>query len=210
MPWTPRNLARKAQSLRAATRAAQRESSDEAAVVRLIGHCGIRVGHGRGSTAGQPTFGATTLQGRHWDGKSLSFVGKSGVRNVCGVTDPSVTSALGAREAGPRDALFATTAGRVNRWLRRYRLTAKDFRTVGSNMAFARALAPDSPCGGLATVKQRVRCAVDRAAERLSHRPATARRSYLSAQLLQAAREGWTPDASETAEAEVTDWARHA
>lgn len=122
-----------------------KDKSEEALVLSLIMHTGIRPGSDEDTQAKVKAYGATTLEGRHVKkvdgGVMLHFIGKKGVENKIMVTDKNLVKVLleRAEKSGPDGRLFDTG----DRALLKHTsaldgggFKTKDFRTLlGTKMA---------------------------------------------------------------------------
>lgn len=114
-----------------------KDKSDEAAVLRLVRHTGIRPGSDADTGAEKQAYGATTLEGRHVKkgGAELHFVGKKGVDLKIPVKDPELVKELKARaeRAGPKGKLFDTDDSKLRSYVKSIvdrDFKPKDFRTL--------------------------------------------------------------------------------
>jgi DNA topoisomerase-1 len=162
-----------------------------AMIVRIIDHTAERVGNDGSANNGH--FGITGLQCRHAtlskNRVRLRYIGKSGVTQDKAFTDAAVASLLRKRMRyckNRTDSIFATRDGfkiradRVNRYLSRFGVTAKDIRGYLANRFIVRDLRRFS--GMLHGEKERHKvflASVRRVASKVGHQPATLRKHYL-------------------------------
>lgn len=167
------------------------KTREQAALLALIIHTGIRPG-GEGDTgADKKAFGATTLQGRHVyqkpDGTArLKFVGKKGVNLKLYVTDKSIAADLAQRadDAGHTGKLFPDTSahdllGYVKSVTGSDDIKTKDFRTLLANRIavaeVSKTKAPSDP----KSFKKTVKAIATKVAEKLGNTAAIALASYI-------------------------------
>jgi DNA topoisomerase IB len=161
-----------------------------AAVAAIIAETGLRPGSAGSATAGH--FGISTLRPEHvafeGDRARLTFVGKSGKKNVTTVEHPEVVAALREAVAHPQPDGALFPAGTAERAREMAGTKLKDFRTIIATRTAERALKdapkPPPPLTGDAKrdarlVARALRAASGVVAERLNNTPAVARASYI-------------------------------
>lgn len=164
---------------------------ENAAVMKLIHHTGIRPGSETDTGGEKQAYGATTLQGRHVvqdkEGNvSLQFVGKKGVDLNIPVEDKGVAKMLLERKAAAGDTgkLFKTSDSS----LRDYTHTLdggsfkpKDFRTLkGTQTALDEIKKNPAPASSMKEFKQRVRDIAKAVSQKLGNTPTIALQSYIN------------------------------
>jgi len=183
------------------TRLRQRVSTDlrrgderdqlTAAIVRIMDRTAARVGNDASASKGH--FGVTGLQCRHVSVKGnridLEYVGKSGVAQKKGFSDADVARVIGdclRRCRRGTSFVFVTSSGfrvkadRVNRYLSRYGVTAKDLRGYGANRFMVAALRKyRGQISGEKARKKAFMAELRKVAKKVGHTPATLRKHYL-------------------------------
>jgi DNA topoisomerase-1 len=145
-------------------------------------------------------FGVTGWQRGHLsfgrDGVTISYTGKSGVKQKKKVTDAAIKKALrDAYEAveGEEAPIFEweggkITASKVNAYLQAFDVTAKDLRGFHANNLLATALRDVRKKGGKlptdkkerkAVLKEEFKSALEETAQAIGHEAATLRSQYL-------------------------------
>src|SRR5512142_1873631 len=124
------------------------ETALTALAVALADHTFERVGNeasakGERTEDGEKHYGITTFLKDHVSfkgaGATISYVGKSGVKQKKSVTDASIVRALkNAYARAEADSLFSPAggkvdAGKVNAYLKKFDITAKDLRGFHAN-----------------------------------------------------------------------------
>lgn len=174
-----------------------------ALAVALIDSTYERVGNeesaaGNSNEKGEKHYGVTTWQKSHVSfgkGKAtIKYVGKSGVKHTKEVTDQSIVSALrDAYEGCEGDSLFChadakVDASKVNAYLKKFDITAKDLRGFHANRAMQDHLRAIRSKGGAlpedkkereAKLKKEFKEALEETAEEVGHEPSTLRSQYL-------------------------------
>jgi len=173
-----------------------------ALAVALIDQTAERVGGAAALKAdnedGRQHFGVTTWRKRHIQfGKAratITYVGKSGVKQVKTVDDPAVLRALKQAHGECKDDIFChddvtVTAEHVNQYLKQFGITAKDIRGLHANIGMKQALKRIRSRGGPLPedkkerdekLKQEFNEALEEVAESVGgHEPATLKNQYL-------------------------------
>lgn len=163
---------------------------ENASVMKLIHHTGIRPGSETDTGAEKQAYGATTLQGRHvhvdeHGAVSLKFVGKKGVDLNIPVDHAGTAQMLKERKAsaGDKGKLFHTDDAS----LRQYSHTLdggsfkpKDFRTLKGTETAMKELGDNPPrAKTIKEYKQRVMEVAKKVAEKLGNTPKIALQSYI-------------------------------
>ncbi len=169
-----------------------------ALAVALMDHTYERVGNDESAKDGH--VGVTGWCKKHvsFGPKSalIKYVGKSGVKHEKKITDPAIRTALkDAYEAveGDDDAILSwdgghVTASKVNDYLAKFDITAKDIRGFHANREMAERLRAARKAGGklpedkkkrAKKLKDEFLAALDDAAEAVGHEPSTLRSQYL-------------------------------
>jgi len=168
-----------------------------ALAVGLMDHTAERVGNDE-SAEERGHFGVTGWQKSHVSfgkGKAtVKYTGKSGVKQTKTVSDKSLVSALrDAHAACEGDDLFChdtvtVNATKVNGYLKKFEITAKDLRGLHANTVMQKELkAARSKGGKLATdpkerkeqLKKEFVAALEATAESVGHEPSTLKSQYL-------------------------------
>lgn len=170
-----------------------------ALVVALMDHTAERVGNEESAKDGH--FGVTGWQRKHLTlgakGATLRYVGKSGVKHEKKVTDKAILKALRdayneSKEDG--DCLFCWDGGKitaevVNKYLKPFKVTAKDIRGFHANTEMREALKAVRAKGGKlpedkkereAKLKEEFKEALELTAEEVGHEASTLRNQYLT------------------------------
>jgi len=174
------------------------EKSMTALVIALIDETFERVGNPQSAKDGH--FGVTGWRKKHVSfgpkGATITYTGKSGVDHVKKVTDPSVKSALrNAYEACDKDndSLFSgdwgsVTADKVNEYLERFDVTAKDLRGFHANRCLQENLKairskgkdlPEDKKEREKILKKEFLKALEETAEEVGHEASTLRSQYM-------------------------------
>lgn len=169
-----------------------------ALVVALIDHTYERVGNDGSADEGH--FGVTGWQKKHIKfnskGATIKYVGKSGVKHEKKVDDPAITKALkkAYEEADGDDGdLFTHEDGvvdakKVNAYLKKFDITAKDLRGLHANREMQERLKAVRSKGGKLSkdpkerekkLKEEFKEALEGAAEAVGHEAATLKTQYL-------------------------------
>jgi len=165
-----------------------------ALAVGLLDHTAERVGNKDSAKDGH--FGVTGWQKDHVKfsgGKAtVSYVGKSGVKQKKVVSDKALVRALkDASEACEEGDLFChevakVDASKVNKYLKKFEITAKDLRGLHANQAMQNKLKavrkgtlPTDPKERKALLKEEFKKALEETASEVGHEPATLRSQYL-------------------------------
>jgi DNA topoisomerase-1 len=164
------------------------DKHEEASVMKLIHHTGIRPGSNDDTGAKVKAYGATTLEGRHVvkDGNTvrLQYIGKKGVALDIHVTDPEICKDLLHRksQAGADGKLFGTSEGKVLDFVHGLDgggFKTKDFRTlVGTKTALREAAKMPKPTTKKEYIKQ-VNAVADLVAAKLGNTRTVALQSYI-------------------------------
>lgn len=166
-----------------------------ALAVGLMDHTAERVGNDE-SAEERGHFGVTGWQKSHVKfGKgsaTISYVGKSGVKQKKKVSDKALVSALKkAYDSCAEDDLFChesvkVTAAKVNEYLREFEVTAKDLRGLHANArmqeklrAIRKGELPKDPKERKKQLKEEFKKALEDTAESVGHTPATLKGQYL-------------------------------
>lgn len=172
-----------------------------ALAVALIDHTYERVGNegsakGESTESGEKHYGVTTWQKSHISfgrGKAtIKYVGKSGVKQTKDVTDKAIVSALkDAYEACGEDGLFCYDSGKVdakkvNAYLKKFDITAKDLRGFHANSEMMTRLKkirsgklPEDKKEREKQLKEEFKQALEETAEAVGHEASTLRSQYL-------------------------------
>lgn len=165
-----------------------------ALAVALIDHTFERVGNEGSADEGH--FGVTGWRKSHvtfGKGKAtIKYVGKSGVKQTKTVTDEAVLAALkDAHEGAEDDAIFthaegSTDAPKVNAYLKKFDITAKDIRGYHANREMREALKagrsgklPEDKKEREKVLKKEWKKALESTAKAVGHEPATLGNQYL-------------------------------
>lgn len=173
------------------------ETALTALAVALIDHTYERVGND-GSAEERGHYGVTGWQRSHISfGKgraTIRYVGKSGVKQKKTVTDARILAALkDAYEGCEGDEIFTYSlgkvdAGKVNEYLKKFDITAKDLRGFHANREMQTALRevrtsagalPDDPKAREDQLKKEFKQALKRTSEAVGHEAETLRNQYL-------------------------------
>lgn len=171
-----------------------------ALAVALMDHTAERVGNAASKEGdnedGKPHFGVTTWQKSHvkFSGGSatISYIGKSGVKQKKTVSDKSILSALRqAYDDCEEGDLFCHTDGtvdstKVNAYLKDFDITAKDIRGYHANDGMRAALKkvrsgklPEDKKKREEQLKKEFKKALEEVAGELGHEPSTLKNQYL-------------------------------
>jgi len=161
---------------------------EEAAVLRLIMHTGIRPGSENETGGAKKAYGATTLRSYHVTGDEdnvrLKFVGKKGVNISVKVSDPEIKKDLLSRKekAGLKEPIFNTSSGKLLEYTHSKdggAFKTKDFRTLlGTRIATAMVSKMRSPKTEK-DYKKSVREVADKVAKQLGNTRIVALQSYI-------------------------------
>lgn len=190
------------EKLRAKVRKDMRSEDPEtkltALAVALIDETAERVGNETSADeAGH--FGVTGWQRQHVSfgkgGCTISYVGKSGVKQSKSVKDAGIRKALrDAYEAGDSDEAQilsweggSVTASKVNKYLESFDISAKDLRGLQANVrmrtklkAGRKGALPEDKKERTQKLKDEFKAALEETAEEIGHTPAMLRSSYLT------------------------------
>ena len=166
-----------------------------ALAVALIDHTYERVGNDQSAEEGH--VGVTGWQRNHISfgkGKAtIKYVGKSGVGQKKTVTDKAILTALrdAYEAAGDGDSIFEHNTGKVdaskvNAYLKRFNVTAKDIRGLHANREMREALKvirkgalPGDPKERKAQLKEEWKKALEETSKKVGHEASTLRSQYL-------------------------------
>lgn len=165
-----------------------------ALAVGLIDHTAERVGNDESAKDGH--FGVTGWQKNHVKfsrGKAIvTYVGKSGVKQKKTITDKALVRALhDAVEGCDGDGIFChetakVDASKVNSYLKKFGITAKDIRGLHANQAMRDKLKsirkgelPSDPKERKKQLKEEFMKALEETAAEVGHEPSTLRSQYL-------------------------------
>lgn len=173
-----------------------------ALAVALIDHTYERVGNsesakGNTTDSGEKHFGVTTWKRNHISfgkgGATVSYVGKSGVKQKKKITDKAIVTALkNAYEGCEDDDIFCHGAGRVdatkvNSYLKKFGITAKDLRGFHANDQMRDALKaarkgklPEDKKERAAQLKKEWKEALEATADAVGHEASTLASQYLT------------------------------
>ena len=173
-----------------------------ALAVALIDETYERVGNdesasGEATEDGKGHFGVTGWQKNHVSfgrgGATIKYVGKSGVKQHKSVKDKAIVQALrNAYEACAGDCIFEhdtgkVTASKVNAYLKKFDITAKDLRGFHANLLLREALKkvrsgalPEDRKEREIKLKKEFKEALEIVAEDIGHEPSTLRSQYLT------------------------------
>lgn len=168
-----------------------------ALAVGLMDHTAERVGNDE-SAEERGHFGVTGWQKGHVSfgkGKAtISYTGKSGVKQKKSVTEKALVSALkDAHAACEGDDIFChdtgkVTAAKVNAYLKKFDITAKDLRGLHANTVMQESLKvarkaggelPSDPKKRKAQLTKEFKKALAETAEAVGHEPSTLKSQYL-------------------------------
>lgn len=167
-----------------------------ALVVSLIDHTAERIGNEGSAEDGH--FGVTGWQRNHISfgkGKAtVRYVGKSGVKQKKTVTDKAILSALrdAYEAAGEDEPIFQhdmgkVTAEKVNKYLSRFDITAKDLRGYHANLtmrenlkAIRKGTLPEGRKEREAQLKKEWKRALELTADHVGHESSTLESQYLT------------------------------
>lgn len=168
-----------------------------ALAVALIDHTYERIGND-GSAEERGHYGVTGWQKSHISfGKgraTIRYIGKSGVKQKKTVTDAKILAALkDAYEGCEGDEIFTHSLGKVgaskvNAYLKKFDVTAKDLRGFHANLEMQKALRdirssagalPEDPKAREEQLKKEFKQALKRTSEAVGHEAATLRNQYL-------------------------------
>jgi len=195
-------LRHKIEDVRAKVKKDMKSSDPEkmltALAIALMDHTFERVGNDESAKDGH--FGVTGWQRKHIsfgkDGVTVTYVGKSGVKQKKKVTDPAIKKALrDAYEASDDEnaSIFEyeggkVTAEKVNEYLDEFDITAKDIRGMHANVEMQDRLREVRKKGGKLPedkkkrekqLKDEFKEALEATADAVGHEPATLKGQYL-------------------------------
>lgn len=166
-----------------------------ALIIRLIDLGHFRVGTEKYSIE-NGTFGISTIRKDHigfeGDKAKFEFVGKKGVEWNVQISEPLCIKALKELNEmifNDDDKLFrfrekgqvkVVTAYMVDRYLEKYGVTAKDFRTYHATRIFAKVLYNMGTTESKKGVRKNIKKAVEVTAERLGHTTSICRSTYIN------------------------------
>jgi len=162
------------------------ELKNIATVVALIDETYERVGNP--ASAGEDHFGVTTWRKKHvtFSGSTakIKYKGKGGVDQEKTVTSSPVVSELKAvcKNIKKNDELFPdVSAGKVNEYLKSYKITAKDIRGLHANEEMRKALkkAKSSETDTEKKRKEEFKDALEETAKLVGHTANTLKNQYL-------------------------------
>ena len=196
-------IQQKAQVVRAIDNSLKSDKESErenATVLKLIHHTGIRPGSEADTGAEKQAYGATTLEGRHVhvDGKgavSLRFVGKKGVDLNIPVEHEGMAKILVERKAAAGDTgkLFKVTDSSLREYTKSvagHEFKPKDFRTAkGTETALEEVEKDPMPAKTFKEYKKRVMDVAKKVSAKLGNTPAIALQSYIRPDVFNA----WKP-----------------
>jgi DNA topoisomerase I len=157
-----------------------------AVIVSLIDSTGIRIGSTRYVRDG--SFGASSLQRRHVEFSRtaqeayLDFVGKHGKRHYLKVKGRDIVAALRAfHRSGKTDEawVFPCSDSAVRRYLARWNVDAKMWRTYHATELARVALQKEGQPESLADAKRKISAAMKVVADFLGNSPSMAKNSYV-------------------------------
>jgi len=166
-----------------------------ALAVGLIDDTFERVGNEESAEGGH--FGVTTWKVKHitFSGNKalIKYVGKSGVKQDKEVAQKSLVSALKALVKGKKkgDRVFETddfklSANDINKYLKKFKVTAKDIRGFHANTEMRKALKsarkgklPKDEKEKIKKLKEEFKKALEETAEKVGHEPGTLKNQYL-------------------------------
>jgi len=176
-----------------------------ALVVRLIDQGYFRVGTEKYSIE-NGSFGISTIRKRHisfYDGLvRFEFAGKKGVKWKVEIPDPisiEVLKRIYSLPGGDDIQLFrfrengnlrVLTRDMINGLLRRWGVTAKDFRTYHATRICAVQLYQTGPGRTKGEIRKNISSAVFETARHLGHTPSMCRRSYINPKVIDAYQAG--------------------
>jgi DNA topoisomerase I len=171
-----------------------------AALVRLLDTTYARIGNEEYAKTNH-SFGLTTLQNRHLHTRgevmTLAFRGKEGIAQEIRVDDPRLKKIVAACQDMPGHELFeyfdedhevrTVTSDEVNEYLKSIaheEITAKDFRTWHGTVIVAASLWDAPMATSKQEVRDRVRAAIQAAADALGNTVTICKKSYIHPQIL--------------------------
>lgn len=174
-----------------------------AAVVKLLFLCMLRLGTDA-NVEKYKSFGLTTLQARHVrihkNEVFLSFIGKKGVQNTCGLSladgnsEPLARYLLELKKKAkrPRSWLFEFEGEKisfkaVNGFLKKFgNITSKFFRTWAANVLFLQNVLKSCSLSKITKRKKLLSTTIKtKVAPKLNHTPAICKKSYMMSELMQ-------------------------
>ncbi len=162
-----------------------------ATIVKIIDTTTMRVGGGR-SEERTGSSGASTLKPEHFsenpDGSlRVQFKGKSGVEWDRSITDPALVKNIKGFMEGkkPGENVFPIGPGDVNGYLRRWKVTAKDFRTFHASRFTSKNLEELPEPKTAKEAKANVKAAIEKTAEFLGHTPSVCKSAYINPFIIQ-------------------------
>ena len=152
---------------------------EDSLALRVMRACPLRIGSHHSKS-----YGLTTFQPRHLQGKKITFVGKSDVVNTCDLQkDAKALKQLNqlkrARSSGV--PLLNTTAPRLREVIQNsLKLSPKDFRTLEANRIFMEVVRSGQVPSTVANRMQILNDVAAKVATALNNTPSIARKSYVS------------------------------
>jgi len=156
--------------------------------LKLMIDCNFRVGNDIYQKDNN-SFGTTTLQGRHIHktdngGIEISFTGKKGVKNTAKVKDKRLIKSLKKMRGGQRN-IFSIDSNDINKFLKTYGdFSSKDIRTWQANISFIKKICYYHQLQS--NVKNILKLASEKTAEKLHHTPTISKKSYIFCELANA------------------------
>lgn len=167
-----------------------RKRVPEAECLALIMDTGMRPGSEKDTRSDTPSYGATTLEGRHVQIQAkdvvLEYTGKKGVPQRKVIESSEVKNALRRRKqiVGDDERLFGTTGNKLLKYIKSLggglNLQSKDFRTHLGTETAMRAMREKSPPTTMAEYKRMVAEVGDAVAEKLGNTRSVALKSYVN------------------------------
>lgn len=162
-----------------------------ALVIAIMDKTAERVGNNNSAENGH--YGITGLQKKHITVKGnsvfLKYVGKSGVEQEKNFTDERIASALKKVLQNKGNDVFVTSEGfkisndRVNRYLSRFNVTAKDIRGYSANKWIIKSLEGKQSEGEEKDRKKIFNETLKKVSEKIGHGKATLKKHYLIPEL---------------------------
>ena len=165
-----------------------KETHDAAVVALLIYSTGMRPGRDGNETAGEPTYGASTVTGDHviFSGNNvrLRFIGKKGVQQDVLIPDPWLTNWFKSKSAGPDEQVFDVRTSVLSGYFKSLGgWNPKEFRTAVGTMLAKRLIAESPLPDERRERKKAIRSIAEHVAKILGNTPAVAKRSYIPPEL---------------------------
>lgn len=162
-----------------------------ATIVGIIDSTFMRVGGGS-SEERTGSSGASTLKPEHFtenpDGSlRVQFLGKSGVDWDRTISDPALVKNIKGFLNGkkPGENIFPIGPREVNEYLRKWKVTAKDFRTFHASSLAAKNLQDLPEPKTVKEAKANVKAAIEKTAEALGHTPSICKSAYINPFIVQ-------------------------